>query len=207
MKTLSMFTVVLFLVSCSTDSFFGNNRAKIEAEKNATARRFAKQEREQLHPIETSKTPIADEFNNPKNYQIFKKEICVKGADCPVKYRNTAIARMREKYTKSNVEKVNNSCAAHPVECKSIAYIEGLFVQSEESEIEIERKRKNDIYNEKRMVDIAAAEERARERNRDLANGLSDLSNSLKQNEQQKRKQVVTDCYTENHGNTQCRSN
>jgi hypothetical protein len=146
-----------------------------------------------------SSDEISKEFSVPETFKNFKKEICEKMNDeqCIKEYGKTVWARFVEKYNYADENEIIKLCTAHPIECKQPEYIEGAFVVSHNSNVEIEKNKAQAIENRRAKRKTAA-----------IWSAFSAGMEAQQKQELQRQisSPVTTDCYSDKWGHTQCTS-
>jgi hypothetical protein len=81
---------------------------------------------------------IAHEMNTPEYQSRFVQSLCVDASDgvdlaaaCARKFRQTFMARLVERYWAANLDRVNNRCQAHPIECSDLETLERWAIESQ----------------------------------------------------------------------------
>jgi hypothetical protein len=99
---------------------------------------------------------IAHEMNTAEYQTRFVQSLCVGRSDgvdlgqaCAQKFRQTFLARLVERYWAANLERVNNRCQAHPIECSNLETLERWTIESQ-----------NDAVSERARVETQATFER-----------------------------------------------
>jgi hypothetical protein len=100
---------------------------------------------------------IANEMSTPEYQTRFVQSLCVGrsegvdlGAACAQRFRQTFMARLVERYWAANLERVNNRCQAHPIECSDLETLERWAIESQ-----------NDAVSERARVETQASFEQS----------------------------------------------
>ncbi len=153
--------------------------------------------------INEMERPITIEFSNPKTYADFSSAICKKISKeaCEDKYLETAKARLKEQYQYADLHALATVCAAHPVECLKLDYLEVTMIQIHNWSVDQIRAR-----------DIAAERERSDRQTQamfqGISNGLQKMEdNRLRQQEINRQNRPVNTYCQRNGPGISCQSN
>jgi hypothetical protein len=114
---------------------------------------------------------IANEMNTPEYQTRFVQTLCVERSDgvdlgeaCAQKFRQTFMARLVERYWAANLERVNNRCQAHPIECSDLETLERWAIESQNDAVsERARVETQATFEQGPLGDPLSAHTRARE--------------------------------------------